>query len=127
MDIAIRTSQQSYAERLKVGAVATRGKRLLCVGFNGTPELADNCCEDENFVTLPSVIHAEHNLIRFANELQIDISGSVLYITHSPCVGCAEKIIVAGISEVVYREEYRCNDGIYKLKDNNIKVRKYGC
>lgn len=124
-DVALRTAALSYAERLKVGAVAVRDRRIICVGYNGTPPGESNQCEDEFNRTLPSVIHAEDNLIRFAHSNEIDIVGCTLYITHSPCINCAQLILQEGFSEVVYINEYRSADGIEKLKSNNIIIRKY--
>lgn len=125
MDTAMRTAQLSYAKRLQVGAVAVRDRRIICVGFNGTPPGHSNICEDDNNVTLPTVIHAEDNLVRFANENGIDIKNCTLYVTHSPCENCASIIKDAGFSEVVYLEAYRSVMGIILLENNNIKVRKY--
>lgn len=124
-DVALRTASLSYAERLKVGAVAVRDRRIVCVGYNGTPPGEPNRCEDENNRTLPSVIHAEDNLIRFAHDNWIDIYGCTLYVTHSPCINCANLIIREGFVEVVYVNEYRSLAGVEKLKENQIKVRKY--
>lgn len=125
VDVAHRTASLSYANRLKVGAVAVRDRRIICVGFNGTPPGSDNRCEDDNNVTLPMVIHAEDNLARFAYNNGIDISGCTLYVTHTPCVNCADIIVNNGFVEVVYVNDYRTVDGKEKLENNNIKVRKY--
>ena len=124
-EVALRTADLSYAKRLQVGAVAVRDRRIVCVGFNGTPPGEDNICEDENFVTKPNVIHAEDNLVRFAKMNDIYLIGCDLYVTHSPCENCASIIIDNGFLSVVYINEYRSNTGIIKLKENNILVRKY--
>lgn len=46
MDIAERWAQESYAIKLKVGAVIVSGDAMV-VGYNGTPEGWDNVCEDK--------------------------------------------------------------------------------
>jgi len=46
MDKAIRTSQESYCKRLKVGAVFSKDNRALIDGYNGTISGIDNCCEE---------------------------------------------------------------------------------
>ncbi|CAB4124332.1 ComEB Deoxycytidylate deaminase [uncultured Caudovirales phage] len=46
-DLAIRISELSYGERLKVGAVIVKDHRILSYGYNGTPAGFDNCCEDK--------------------------------------------------------------------------------
>ena len=125
IDVALRTAALSYATRLQVGAVAVRSRRIICVGFNGTLPAEPNVCEDSNGVTLPNVIHAEDNLVRFARELKIDIEGCSLYVTHSPCLKCADIIVNAKFSEVVYLNDYRSHAGVEKLISKNIPTRKF--
>ena len=129
MDVALITAQLSYAKRLQVGAVAVRDKRIICVGFNGMPEDSkDNNCEymvDGALVTRPEVIHAEHNLIKFANSHDIDILGATMYITHAPCIGCASYIAAAGFDKVFWKDDYRSIEGIKFLQTNNIETCHY--
>jgi dCMP deaminase len=47
MDVAERTSQLSYAIRLKVGAIIVKDDRIISVGYNGMPSGWDNNCEDK--------------------------------------------------------------------------------
>jgi dCMP deaminase len=126
MDVAMITAQLSCAKRLQVGAVAVLDKRIICVGFNGMPEDSkDNNCEcvvDGVLVTRPEVIHAEHNLIKFANSHDIDIFGATMYITHAPCIGCASRIAAAGFDKVIWKDDYRSIDGIKFLQSNNIET-----
>jgi len=46
MDVAERTSQLSYAIRLKVGAIIVKDDRIMSIGYNGMPSGWDNSCED---------------------------------------------------------------------------------
>jgi len=48
MDIATRVAQLSTARRLKVGAIIVKDKRIISLGFNGTPYGWDNNCEDQD-------------------------------------------------------------------------------
>ena len=107
-----------------MGAVAVRDRRIVCCGFNGTSPGEDNCCEDENGFTKTNVIHAEDNLIRFANRDKIDLSSCDIYITHSPCSGCATKLIEAKFRKVFYSEDYRSRDGILLLQDAGVEIIK---
>jgi dCMP deaminase len=124
MDVAVRTSELSYATRLKVGAVAVRDKRIVCVGFNGTPPGLPNVCESDG-VTLPTVLHAEENLILFAAKNGISLNGCSIYITHQPCLNCARMIYGAGISDVTYKEIYRTSEGLEFLESVGVTVRRY--
>lgn len=141
MDLAVRSAQMSYCERLKVGAVAVRFRRPILTGWNGTSPGEDNCCEelvypewydgrvgiggppDKIFVTKQSVNHAERNLIEFAAAEGISLRGCTLYITHAPCIECAKSIRNSGIIEVVWKDVYRSTDGLDHLK--NIVVRQF--
>jgi dCMP deaminase len=50
--------------------------------------------------------HAEENAITQAAYHGISVSGATLYSTYSPCLMCTKMIINAGITEVVYNEDY---------------------
>ena len=69
------------------------------------------------------MIHAEINAL-----LKLDYNSpknKKMYVTHFPCRMCAKAIINAGVSEVVYVEEYRDLSGVELLKNAGIIVRKY--
>lgn len=127
MDVAERSAQLSYATKLQVGAVVVVDNGILSTGFNGTPRGESNACEvvsGNQLVTLPNVIHAEDNAIRRVYERNLCAHGGSIFITHAPCIKCADKIIDAGIKEVYYKHPYRDENGIRLLERDNIKVRK---
>lgn len=126
MEIALLTSGLSYAEKMKVGAVAVRDKRVLCTGYNGTPPGSSNSCEHfstelNKLVTLPEVEHAERNLMYYAAKNGIRLDGAELYITHTPCVQCARGILLSGFSRVYYRNLHK-SDGMDFLAQHNIET-----
>lgn len=148
MKVAQVTSENSKAQRLKVGAVLVKGDQIISDGFNGMPSGFDNTCEkliclDETkclndnkykpcsiclsrgLKTNPEVLHAESNAITKCAKYGYASLGSTLYVTHSPCIECAKLIIQAGIKRVVYRELYRKPDGLNLLNKANINVIKY--
>lgn len=126
---ATDVSNMSYAVRLKVGAVAVRDRRVIAIGYNGTPAGEHNMCEifdgQGNLVTKPNVVHAEANLIKFSKENNIDLQGCILYITHSPCPSCGHLVIDAGFNEVVFGKHYRIISDLSKLTAAGILVREY--
>ena len=126
MDIALRTAENSYAVRSKVGAVLVKDNHILATGWNGTPSGMDNCCEytneDGTLTTKENVIHAEANIIYFCAKNGIQTDNTSLYITLSPCATCALAIIQAGIKEVFFHEKYRDPTGLNILEQNNIKI-----
>ena len=150
METALIFSKESYATRLKVGAVLAKEGRILLTGYNGTIAKTNNVCEltcDEcngnkqiqisnlefescnkcqgkGLITSPYLLHAEQNIISWAARKGISTENATLYITHNPCKECAKLIAQAGISRVVFKEFYRDQDGVKFLEGLNIVVDK---
>ena len=127
--VAQLCANNSYALKLKVGAVIVKDDQIISDGFNGTPCGFENRCETKNIngelQTLPYVLHAESNAILKCAKYGKSTNGSTLYITHSPCIECAKLIIQAGIIRVVYLEDYRKAEGLELLKKVGINVEKF--
>ena len=115
-------AENSYCQRRQVGALVVKDKMIISDGYNGTPSGFENVCEDENNVTKPYVLHAEANAITKLARSNNNSEGATIYITASPCIECAKLIIQAGISRVVYGEQYRLTDGIDLLRRAGIEV-----
>jgi dCMP deaminase len=128
LDICKTWSKLSYAKRKKVGCIIVKDGAIISDGYNGTPKGFDNVCEieyDGNLKTKDEVLHAESNAItKLAKSTQSSV-GATMYITISPCLGCAKLIIQSGISRVVYKNFYRSDEGIQLLKQAKIKVEQY--
>lgn len=132
MDVAHCFAELSTAERLKVGAIIVKDDRIISIGYNGMPSGWTNICEDIMAdghatwtKTKPEVIHAEVNAIAKLAKSPESGVGSMLFLTHSPCMQCAKQIYTAGIEEVIYKEEYRDCSGVEFLRKCGIKVTKY--
>jgi dCMP deaminase len=136
MDIAARVALMSHAERTKVGCVIVKGDNILAMGWNGMPSGFSNSCEMPkqvytngktyiDYVTMPEVLHAESNAIAKLARSTVSSVGSTAYVTLSPCMDCAKQLYQAGITRLVYRDEYRDLSGLHFLKDACIDVR--GC
>jgi dCMP deaminase len=117
MKLAWLVAERSTCSRHHVGAVIARDKRILTTGYNGAAAGTKDCIElgcmrDE--LKIPSgqrhelcrAIHAEQNAIIQGGFHGINIKGSTLYCTHSPCVLCSKMIVNAGIKKVVACVEY---------------------
>lgn len=117
-------AENSYCTRRKVGAILVKDRMIISDGYNGTPSGFENECEDANGVTKPYVLHAEANAITKVAKSGNSSEGATLYITASPCMECAKLIIQAGISRVVYKDEYRITDGIDLLRRAGVEVQK---
>lgn len=123
MDIAIRVSEMSHAQRRKVGAVLVKDNNILGFGWNGMPTGFNNQCEIDD-VSDPKVIHAEENVFAKLARSTGNGTDSTLYLTLSPCYGCSKMIIQVGVKRVVYLEEYRISDAIGFLREAGIQVDK---
>lgn len=125
MRSATAYSLASYAVRLKVGCVIVDpvSDRPVAIGWNGTAPGKPNVCEKEIDGQLVSVdvIHAEDNaLLRLKGE---DHRGLVMFVTHSPCRGCAGLISASGkVATVYYNTPYRDTSGILLLLNKGIEV-----
>lgn len=117
-------ASNSYCKRRQVGALLVKDRTIISDGYNGTPSGFENICEDENGVTKPYVLHAEANAISKVAKSGNSSDGATLYVTASPCAECAKLIIQAGITRVVYRDEYRLTDGIDLLRRAGVEVEK---
>lgn len=116
-------AENSYCTRRQVGALIVSDKRIISDGYNGTPSGFENICEDDSNQTKPYVLHAEANAITKVARSSNSSEGATMYVTASPCIECAKLIIQAGISRVVYGEEYRLTDGLDLLKRAHIEVK----
>jgi dCMP deaminase len=115
-------AQNSYCNRRKVGALLVKDKMIISDGYNGTPSGFENECEDEDNKTKSYVLHAEANAITKVAKSGNSSLGATLYVTSSPCLECSKLIVQAGISRVVFTENYRLEDGINLLKRAKIEV-----
>lgn len=115
-------AENSYCIRRQVGALLVKDKMIISDGYNGTPSGFENKCEDENNISKPYVLHAEANAITKIARSSNSSDGATLYVTASPCIECAKLIIQAGITRVVYGENYRIMDGVDLLRRAGIEV-----
>jgi len=70
-----------------------------------------------------TALHAEERALINAGDR--DLSEACLYATTFPCMLCAEKIIHAGIREVVYIEAYPDAHGEVLFKEAGVKVGRF--
>jgi len=124
IEIALNIAQQSKANRRKVGAVLVFENQIISYGYNGTAPNMDNACEDEHGETIKTVIHSEVNAIAKCATNGIKTKGATMYVTFSPCINCALLMIQAGISKVIYLDQYSDFTGIDLLKAQGISCEK---
>jgi len=123
-DLAVRVSQESYAKRKQVGCVILSKSGMISVGMNGTASGMPNICEHEDGTTHDFVIHAEQNALHKMAREGVATSGSIVFVTLSPCVACAKSLIGVGVSAVYYRDHHR-ESAIQHLRDMDVVVKQW--
>jgi dCMP deaminase len=143
IQIADLTSRRSNCIKRRVGCIIVKDKRILSLGYNGTPVDSLNCyqggckrCCDQYYqreqdsaaksLDLCMCLHAEENAILF-NKRE-DLAGSTMYVTLIPCISCVKKILQCRITRVVYINDYNpVLDDQSKsiLTDNNVRLEKF--
>ena len=147
MDVAERFAKLSSAKRLQVGAIVVKDDRIISIGYNGMPAGWTNDCEDRvyadawsinnnhwdyqeedgtvyNLKTKPEVIHAEANAIAKLAKGNESGDGSMMFLTHAPCIDCAKQMYAMGVKTVYYRDSYKNTDGLTFLEKCDILVSK---
>lgn len=83
---------------------------------------------DEKFIktliTKPEVLHAETNAIAKLAKSNESGLGSIMFVTHTPCLECAKLVYQSGINTVYYRNTYRDESGIQFLEKAGVKIEK---
>lgn len=122
LKMAQEWAKLSYCERKQVGALIVKDRMIISDGYNGTPSGFENCCEDADGKTHWYVLHAEANAILKLAASSQSAKGATLYLTLSPCKECSKLILQAGITRLVYINEYSDDDGISFLRNHNIEI-----
>ena len=119
------TAERSSCERLHVGCVLVKENRIVSQGYNG---FLPNCPHKSIVIDghEQATVHAEQNAIADCAKRGVSCEGSILYVTHYPCVICARLAFASGIKEVVYIDDYKNNPLVKNFADQlNIKIRKF--
>ena len=134
LDIAQTVLERSTCLRRHYGAIIVRNDEIVSTGYNGAPRGRLNCTElgycVRQQLDIPSgeryelcrSVHAEANAITKVAKSGNSSESATLYVTASPCIECSKLIIQAGIKRVVYRDEYRLQDGPDLLRKAGIEV-----
>lgn len=136
MGIARMVAMRSNCMKRKVAAVIVKDKRIISTGYNGTPRGVKNCNEGgcprcnsfgSQGTNLEECLcsHAEENAITQAAYHGVNIKGSTLYTTYSPCLICTKMIVNSGVKEVVYNMDYALDPlPLRLLGEAEVKVRQ---
>jgi dCMP deaminase len=133
MDLAEKLAIKSHCVKAQVGAVLTKDTRIVSLGYNGPPAGTHNCdeewpeagCPRDSKGSCSLALHAEQNAILYASKNGVNMQGSTLYVTLSPCIACARVIYTMGIKKVFYKNSYANFKGL-KSDEGVDFLRKFG-
>lgn len=119
MRLARSIAERSVDPRLQVGCVIVSAddRRVLGVGYNGDEAGGANA-PDSTDAGASGFVHAEVNALIKSH----GVCGSIVYITHSPCVVCARALVNERVARVVYGEAYRDTRGIEILLKSGVSA-----
>lgn len=124
MSIAVLASCRSACERLHVGSVIVKHNRCIAMGYNGFIAGAPHISHIEDGHE-QSTIHSEVNAITDCARRGVSLDGSIIYVTHYPCINCFKTIVASGIRRIVYLEDYHNHPFVQELAmDCGIEIKK---
>src|SRR5699024_1439702 len=119
-------ASRSTCNRLSVGAVLVRDKRIIAGGYNGSVSGDAHCIDDGCYLRdghCVRTIHAEMNVILQCAKFGFSTDGASLYVTDFPCLQCTKSLLQAGIKEINYIRNYHNDEYAMKLiKLKNIRL-----
>jgi len=134
MSIARVAASRSNCVKRKIGAVITIDRRIVATGYNGTPRGVRNCneggCPRCNAFGLSGQAlgecicsHGEENAIVQSAYHGVSVRSGTLYTTMSPCLQCTKMIVNAGITAVVYNNDYPLGEASLEiLRESGVKL-----
>jgi len=134
MNITNIVLTRSTCLRRQVGAVLVKDRRILATGYNGAPSGIPHCSEvgcireEKNIpsgerLDICRASHAEANCIAQAARHGGSIYNSTIYCTYYPCLPCVKLIINAGITRLVYGDEYPYPFNLHSIMLNQSSIR----
>lgn len=107
MMIASVVAERATCDRAHVGCVITIDDRIVATGYNGSPPGYAHCDDEGHLLEgnhCVRTLHAEANAI--ANAAIRNLRGATAYLTHSPCLKCANLLVAEGFGRVVVGKRY---------------------
>ncbi|KRN88921.1 ComE operon protein 2 [Ligilactobacillus ceti] len=123
---AVLLSMRSTCERLAVGAILVRDRRIIAGGYNGAVSGDTHCLEGGCYMVeghCVRTIHAEMNAVLQCAKFGVATEGAEVYVTDFPCLQCTKSLLQAGIKKIYYLRNYH-NDpyAVELFKMKNVQV-----
>ena len=118
------TSERSPCERLQVGCLLVKDKRITSQGYNGfLPGCPHESIIRDNHEQ--ATLHAEQNALMDCAKRGVSCEGSTAYITHYPCIICTRLLLAGGIKKINYINDYKNDDLVKKFTSEcNVNIEK---
>ncbi|WP_340163339.1 deoxycytidylate deaminase [Bacillus licheniformis] len=111
MGLAEQASKMATCDRLHVGCVLVKDKRVISTGFNGSVSGHPHCDEIGHLYNEERrcirTVHAEQNAIIDCAKRGVSTKGAAAYVTHEPCEHCTRALAQAGITKVLFKHTYQ--------------------
>jgi dCMP deaminase len=111
-------ASKSKDNSTKIGAVITKGNRVISTGYNGLPTGVDDSVA-ERYLRPTKYMwfeHGERNAIYAAAKFGGQTEGATLYTQGIPCADCGRAVIQAGIKLVVVHGPFE--DVLHTLRNH---------
>ena len=118
LQISDLVSTRATCQRLKVGAILVKDRKIISTGYCGAPRKTPDCYETGCLMKdghCVRTIHAEMNAVVQAAYHGISTQDSTLYTNWLSCYNCSKTLINAGVKRIVYRRIYRPDPETRKL------------
>ena len=123
MEMAKVAAKRSTCFRLNVGAVVVVDNRIVSIGYNGRPAGENHCsgntCEGRDGCHL--TIHAEDNALRYVPQ-SVQLLMKDVYVTDSPCLDCAQKIVKGRVKRLFFATPYRDTAPLEWMHINGVQI-----
>lgn len=122
----LRKQKASLAKMTaQVGATIISGDTIISMSnaniVDGPIEIEK---EDGTWTSPPSVSHAEERCIAEAAKEGVQLEGTTMIVTLSPCMTCSRLIVNSGIKELHYIDDWWDKNAVEFLTQNGVKVVK---
>lgn len=110
MQIAELASSRWTCCRAKVWAVIVKSWVIVSTWYNWKARWEEHCDWWKSCLVdwhCYVALHAEENAIIAASRTWVALEWAMIYCTHKPCDQCSRRIINAGITQIIYKNEYK--------------------
>ena len=136
MEMAEAAASRASCDRLHVGCVLVKDKRVISTGYNGSMRGAPTCDEVGHDMVdghCVRTIHAERNALCNAAKHGVSTDGATSIQNYFPCFECFKHLVQAGILAIVFKWYYgkaqwssKSEDKVYKeAKELGITIRQW--